>query len=37
MGENWLREYLFLALRIHRLAEAVYGSPFVETYYGLPA
>lgn len=36
MGENWLREYIFLAFRIHKLAEAVYGSPFVETYYGPP-
>ena len=34
MGESWLREYIFLAFRIHKLAEAVYGSPFVETYYG---
>jgi hypothetical protein len=36
MGENWLREYIFLAFRIHKLAEATYGSPFVETYYGPP-
>lgn len=34
MSERWLREYIFLAFRLHRVVEAAYGSPFVEDYWG---
>ena len=37
MSESWLQEYIFLAFRLHRSAQATYGSPFVEEYWGPPA
>lgn len=36
MSKTWLRDYILLAFRIHRVAETAYGSPFVEAYYGPP-
>ncbi|HLJ34429.1 MAG TPA: hypothetical protein VKU38_12280 [Ktedonobacteraceae bacterium] len=36
MSDNWLREYVLLAFRIHRVVQTVYGSQFVEAYYGPP-
>jgi hypothetical protein len=37
MSETWLQEYIFLAFRLHRAVETIYGSPFVEEYWGPPA
>ena len=34
MSDDWMREYVLLAFRIHRVVQAAYGSPFVEAYYG---
>ena len=37
MSETWLQEYIFLAFRLHKAVETIYGSPFVEEYWGPPA
>ena len=37
MSDNWLREYILLAFRIHRVVQTTYGDQFVEAYYGPPA
>ncbi len=37
MNEQWLRQYILLAFRIHKAMQAIYESPFVEAYYGPPA
>lgn len=34
MSETWLQDYIFLAFRLHRVVETIYGSPFVEDYWG---
>ncbi len=36
MSETWLQNYILLALRLHKVVQARYGSPFVEGYYGPP-
>lgn len=33
----WLQEYIFLAFRLHKVVQTIYGSPFVEEYWGPPA
>ena len=37
MSDNWLREYVLLAFRIHRVIQTMYSDQFVEAYYGPPA
>jgi hypothetical protein len=37
MSEIWLRDYIFLAFRLHKATTTAYGSPFVEEYWGPPA
>ena len=32
MSETWLQEYIFLAFRIHKMVQKMYGCPFVEAH-----
>lgn len=34
MSEIWLRDYIFLAFRLHKVTTTAYGCPFVEEYWG---